>query len=146
MMWGISWAMLIVCATVVTVGAIELVRDGKPKATIVAPTEGPPSYAAEVLQRYIERMSGARLSIVSDGQKVKGAKVVIRVRRGAAKLDGFRLKSTKGRGHYRGFNPPRMRFTVHMLYWKSWACRFYGPEPLGVVIPKKKNLSVPRRA
>jgi hypothetical protein len=95
MMWGILWAMLAVCMTVMAVGAVELVRDGKPKATIVAPPEGPPAYAAEVLQRYIERMSGAQLPIVSDGQKAKGARVVIRVRRGAAKLDGFRLKSSK---------------------------------------------------
>jgi hypothetical protein len=62
MMWGILWAMLAVCMTVMAVGAVELVRDGKPKATIVAPPEGPPAYAAEVLQRYIERMSGARIA------------------------------------------------------------------------------------
>jgi hypothetical protein len=64
--------MSVMCMMAMTAEAVELVRDGNPKASIVAPLEGPPAYAAEVLQRYIERMSGAQLPIVSDGQKAKG--------------------------------------------------------------------------
>jgi len=91
MVWSVSWAMLAVCMLVIAVGAVELVRDGKPKASIVAPPEGPPLYAAEVLQRYIERVSGAKLPIVTDGRKAEGAKVVFRVRKGAAKFDGLQI-------------------------------------------------------
>jgi hypothetical protein len=141
MMWNILCAVSVVCMTVMAVSAVELVRDGEPKATIVAPTEGPPAYAGEVLQRYIERMSGAKLPIASDAQKVKGARVVIGVRKGVAKFDGFRLRSSKDEVTIEASIPRGCVYGAYALL-EELGCRFYGPEPLGVVIPKKKDISV----
>ncbi len=141
MMWSVSWAMLAICLMVMAVGAVEIVKDGKPKATIVAPPEGPPSYAAEVLQRYLERMSGAQLPIVPEVQKAKGTKVVIRVRKGTAKLDGFRIRSGRDEVLVEASAPRGCVYGVYALL-EEMGCRFYGPEPLGVVVPKKKTVSV----
>lgn len=141
MMWSISWAMLTVCLLAMAVGAVELVRNGKPKASIVAPSEGPPSYAAEVLQNYVERMSGAKLPVVPEDQTVKGTKVVIRVRKGAAKLDGFRIRTSKDTVVVEASIPRGCVYGAYALL-EEIGCRFYGPEPLGVIIPKKKTISV----
>ena len=48
---------------------ITLVPKGRPEATIVAPSEGPPAYAAQELQRYVQKMSGAELPITVKGGK-----------------------------------------------------------------------------
>ncbi len=141
MMWSISWAILTVCLLAMAVGAVELVRNGKPKASIVAPSEGPPSYAAEVLLNYVERMSGAKLPFVPEDQTVKGTKVVIRVRKGAAKLDGFRIRTSKDTVVVEASIPRGCVYGAYALL-EEIGCRFYGPEPLGVVIPKKKTISV----
>ncbi|MCS7264935.1 MAG: hypothetical protein NZ805_08905, partial [Armatimonadetes bacterium] len=95
MIWSLLVVMLVVCVMMAVAEAVDLVRDGKPRASIVASSEGPTSYAAEVLQRYIERMSGAKLPIISEGQKSVGTKILFRVHKGAAKFDGFRIKASK---------------------------------------------------
>ncbi len=135
----ILWAVLVSC--LMSAGAVELIRDGKPKASIVAPSGGPPSYAAEVLQSYLEKMSGAKLPIVPENQTVKGTKVVLRVREKAAKLDGFRIKANKDTVVVEASIPRGCVYGVYALL-EEIGCRFYGPEPLGVVIPKKRTVSV----
>lgn len=141
MVGSVSWVVLIVCFLVTALGAVELVKDGKAKATIVAPPEGPPSYAAEVLQRYIEQMSGAKLNIVTEKGKAKGTKVLISVRKGAARFDGFRIKSSKDEIVVEASIPRGCVYGAYALL-EEMGCRFYGPEPLGVVVPKKKTISV----
>ena len=135
------WVMLGVCMVVISAEAMELVREGKPRASIVAPAEGPPAYAAEVLQRYIERMSGARLPIVAEGQKVEGTRILIRVRKGAAKRDGFRIRSGKEEILIEASIPRGCIYGAYALL-EELGCRFYGPEPLGVVIPKKTTVAL----
>jgi len=127
--------------TAMTIAKVGLVGEGKPKATIIQPAKGPPSYAAEVLQLYIERMSGAQLPIIADDKKIKGNKIIISVRKGTAKFDGFRLKSTKDKIIIESSIPRGCVYGAYALL-EELGCRFYGPEPLGVVIPKKKNLSI----
>jgi len=123
-------------------GVVELVRAGRPRATIVSPPDGPPSYAAEVLQRYIERMSGARLPIVTDPSKAEGTKVVIRTREGAAKFDGFRIVAAKGIVLIEASIPRGCIYGAYALL-ERLGCRFYGTEPLGVIVPKRADLSLP---
>ena len=87
--------------------AMTLVEDGKPAATIVvrqAALEAEPGYgvyapdskvrwAAEDLQQYIEKMSGAKLPIVGDGATVEGPRILV----GASKLTAaFREKIPAG--------------------------------------------------
>ena len=122
--------------------AVELVRGGKPAATIVAPPDGPPAYAAEVIQRYVERMSGARLPIVHSPSEARGARVVVRVRDGAARLDGFRITSRRGEVVVEASIPRGCVYGAYALL-EMLGCRFYGTEPLGVIVPKRADLSLP---
>jgi len=72
-------AVLLAPTALVAAGAFTLVRDGKPACSIVIaekPTENA-RVGAQELQRYVERISGARLEIRSDADKTDGAKVVI---------------------------------------------------------------------
>jgi len=140
-MLSLSWMILLVCLFAVATEAFDLVKNGKAKAVIVAPAEGPQGYAAEVLRRNVERMSGAQLPIVRDATRAEGAKVIIRVRRGAAKLDGFHIKGGKDELIIEASIPRGCVYGAYALL-EELGCRFYGPEPLGVVIPQKKNLSV----
>jgi len=89
------------------VEAMTLVENGKPAATIVvrqAALESEPGYevyapdskvrwAAEDLQHYIEKMSGAKLPIVGDGATVEGPRILV----GASSLTtAFREKIPAG--------------------------------------------------
>jgi hypothetical protein len=54
-----------------------LVENGQPRATIVVPVNASPtvSEAARELSAYLEKMSGAKLPIVAEGQPVTGARI-----------------------------------------------------------------------
>ena len=60
-------------------GDLVLVKDGVPRATIVADTNATPSYAlaAAELRDFIRRMSGAELPIAAPGDAVKGPRILI---------------------------------------------------------------------
>jgi hypothetical protein len=71
---GSMVCLLALTATAMAAGPVTLVKDGKPAATIVIadqptaiPVGKPPTvaYAAEELQRFVEKATGARLEIVS---------------------------------------------------------------------------------
>ncbi len=51
---------------------ITIVVDGKPNAVIVAAAETNAIQAAADIQRYIEKMSGARLPVVSEAEAAAG--------------------------------------------------------------------------
>jgi hypothetical protein len=140
-MSSLAWMGLLVCLMAMATEAVDLVRNGRAKATIVAPAEGPPGYAAEVLRRNVERMSGAQLPMVVDSRQANGSKVVIRVRKGAAKLDGFHIRTGKDEVIIEASVPRGCVYGAYALL-EELGCRFYGPEPLGVVIPPKKNISL----
>ena len=64
----VSIEILIITATAVSCGpafALDLVKDGKPVASIVIPSQPLPveTYAAEELQYHVEAATGARLPI-----------------------------------------------------------------------------------
>ncbi|MEP7375258.1 MAG: DUF4838 domain-containing protein [Chitinophagaceae bacterium] len=61
------------------VAELKLTVNGKPNATIVRPTDATPreNLAAEELQKYIQKISGAVLPIKSDNEKVKGSLILI---------------------------------------------------------------------
>ncbi len=140
-MWALTIASLPLGGAAMVDG-IALVKDGKPSASIVAPPQGPPAYAASVIQRYIEQMSEAKLPIVSDFSKAKGARIVIRVRKGAARLDGFRIRSAKNEVLIEASVPRGCIYGAYALL-EELGCRFYGTEPLGIIVPQRKTVVVP---
>ena len=60
-------------------GAVVLVNDGQPAATVVIPAENSETvrYAAEELTRYIEQISGARVPIVTEVAEVVGMPIYV---------------------------------------------------------------------
>ncbi|MEF8788015.1 MAG: glycoside hydrolase family 20 zincin-like fold domain-containing protein, partial [Planctomycetota bacterium] len=91
--------MLMVAAAVLGAAAaadaadITLVRDGRPAASIVAPAEGPPAHAAEVMQRYVREITGAEMPVVQEPGDGRKNRLLFRTRDGAAELDGYRIRA-----------------------------------------------------
>jgi hypothetical protein len=70
---GVAFAFVVVVAVVSPSAAgVELVRDGKPLASIIIPAEPLPveSYAAKELQYHVESATGAELPIIAETQEM----------------------------------------------------------------------------
>lgn len=146
---------------------LTIVEAGKVRAAIVVQRNEPKAMkAGEALQTYIEKMSGARLPLVQEGETVEGdpVRLLIGHTRAARELgveipagydrtmrpeifeeEGYALK-TVGRsiviggnndGHYKG--------TLYAAYalLERLGCRWYFPDDWGEVVPKKKTITVP---
>jgi len=140
--------------------ALTLVKDGQPQAIII--TAATPSAsakrAAEELQRFLERMTGAKLPIQTDAVDQPAGKTLLLV--GRSRLvkglpipsgddtnhtrEGFVLK-TQGNtiilagnedGDYRG-----AEYAVYELL-NRLGCRWYFPGAFGEVIPKVTTITV----
>ncbi len=150
------------------VGALTLVRDGLPNATLVVEANAKLSrQAAEALQTYLEKMSGARLPIVVEGQDPDPAA-------GTAVVHVGHTARAKGQAVPRGFDPsvrPEVfeeegyllrtlddmtllvagnndgpyRGTLFAAYalLEKLGCRFYFPGDWGEIVPEKPTVVVP---
>lgn len=76
-------AIAILCASLATAALVE---NGQPRATIVVPADASLTVreAARELSAHVEKMSGAKLTIVTEGQPVTGARVDVGLRQPAA--------------------------------------------------------------
>jgi hypothetical protein len=166
---------------------VTLVADGKPNAVIVVPPDPPPPppptnpkakvppvekskwlRAAEAIQTCVEKMSGAKLPIVTEGQPdASGMKVKIAV--GYTKLaadngikvpsgfkevvgdpkafeeEGFVIK-TKGDLIVVGGNsdgPYQGTLYAAYEFLERLGCRWYFPGEWGEVVPEKKTVTFP---
>jgi hypothetical protein len=134
---------------------LALVVEGEARAVIVVPEAAAPDElrAAQELQRYAERMSGARLDLQPEAALPRQAFVSLGATEAARKLglkpneqrvtdSGFVMK-TSGRGLYLlGATPRATLFAVYTLL-EDLGCRFYAPGAAGEVIPRRQNLTVP---
>lgn len=118
---------------------VVLVEEGQPKASLLV-TEGAPRYAAEIFQRYLKGMTGAEIPIVSG--PVTGNRVIFRVREGAASRDGFRVQSRHGEIVVEASVRRGCIYGAYALL-ETLGCRFYGTEPLGIIVPQKETVAVP---
>jgi len=120
-----------------------LVVDGEARATIVAPREGPLAYAASQLQLYVQQMSSARLPIITEEMEAEApTRIILRVRAGVAKYDSYVIQID---GNQVMIEAPEPRGCVYGTYalLEELGCRFYGPGPLGLIVPKLKTLVLP---
>jgi hypothetical protein len=166
---------------------LTLVEDGRPKAVLVVPAEPPTPpppanpkakappvpkskwlRAAEALQSYIEKMSGARLPLLVEGQADESG-MPIKIAVGDTKLaaeNGIRVpRGFKGTvGDPRAFEEEAFRIetkgnliviggnsdgpyqgTLYAAYdfLERLGCRWYFPGEWGEVVPEKKTVTVP---
>jgi hypothetical protein len=132
-----------------------LVQDGVAKATIVLPLD--PSkverFAAAELQRYVAKISGAELPIVTEGQAGKGYLILIgdtRAFRGSkvrldaetAGRDGFALMGNAERLLIAGRNDLGTLFAVYELLERHLGVRWFMPGEIGEVVPKAETIRI----
>lgn len=109
--------------------------------SIVAPREGPGLKAAQILRETIECMGGASLPIVSSPTSPA---IVIRTTPGAVKHDGFHLMRNGDDIVIEAGEPRGSIYGAYALL-ERLGCRFYGPAPLGVIIPKSAIIRFPEK-
>jgi hypothetical protein len=158
----------LILAVVSQAHALDLVRGGKPIATIVTPDEPLPvvTAAAQELQHHVRRAGGAELPIVKESRRPAGRGLVFLGPCAETQKLGFKLADLKPNGFFvrnAGGNlylmgddsagepfwiqhSNRMRvgtlFAVYELLEQHMGVRWLWPGPLGEVIPRRATISV----
>ena len=142
---------------------ITLVDRGQPTATLIL--ADPPSEqsqdAAEILQRYLFRISGASLEIRLDSESVEGNRVLIGKSRATEALgvevpsgktyemneEGFVSKTLGSDLVLAGNEDWDYQGTLFAVYdlLEELGCRWYYPGEFGEVLPKMKTVRIPER-
>ena len=136
-------------------GAAILAERGKSRYRIVVADNAVPSerYAAEELQRYLERLSGAKLPIVSDAESIQSREILLGDNAHLRKLkpdidfnrlgtDGFTLRTDGNRLIIAGGRPRGTLYGVYALLEDKLGVRWFTPE--FEVVPKLPRVSLPR--
>lgn len=147
---------------------LTIVQDGQPRAVIVVEADQPKArHAAEAIQRYVERMSGATLPIVVEGAAadVKAdVRLLVGHTREAAALgvdipsgydttvrddygeeEGYVLKTVGRDVVIAGNNDGPYQGTIFAAYalLERLGCRFYFPGTWGEIVPETATLTAP---
>jgi hypothetical protein len=147
---------------------ITIVADGKPNAVIVTAAETNAVQAAAEIQSYIEKMSGARLPIMSEAEAGKSglpvtiavghtalaAKKGVRIPAGfkevagdpsAFEEEGFAIRAKGDTVILGGNSDGHYQGTFYAAYefLERLGCRFYFPGEWGEVVPEKKTVTFP---
>jgi hypothetical protein len=136
------------------VGRVVLVENGRSDYVIVIARDAIPSerYAAEELQRYLERISGARLPIVTDDAEMGEREIILgdneHLRRLNLGIDfsklgeeGFVLKTHGSYLIIAGGKPRGTLYGVYTFLEEKLGVRWFTPEVEHV--PRKSTLEVP---
>jgi hypothetical protein len=147
---------------------VTIVEDAESRATIVvAAGEGHAQQAAEAIQKYVEKMSGAKIDILQEGEesaptgtvsiyvghtvaaKKNGVEIPSgfdpSIRADAFEEEGYVLK-TRGNSIFIGGNSDGpYRGTIYGAYafLEKLGCRWYFPGEWGEIVPKRKTVTVP---
>ncbi|MHB0939901.1 MAG: DUF4838 domain-containing protein [Armatimonadota bacterium] len=147
---------------------LVLVADGKPNAVIITSAEAHATQAAADIQRYIEKMSGAKLAIVKEGEAVPAGlpvsivightkiaeKAGVKIPAGFKEVvgdpkvfeeEGFVIVNKGNRIILGGNSDGPYQGTLYAGYdfLERLGCRFYFPGEWGEVIPEKKTILFP---
>jgi hypothetical protein len=133
---------------------ITLVENGKSDYRIVIPKDAIASekYAAEELQRYLEKISGAKLPIVTDAEKVFPQEIVLGLNNAHCKelfpakrlpnlgTDGIFLSAYDEAVFIGGGQPRGVLYGVYAFLEEQLGVRWFTPEV--EFVPKKKTITV----
>ena len=136
-------------------GCATLAEKGRSDWRIVVATNAAPAerYAAEELQRYLERISGARLAIATDAEPAAAREIIVGKSSRLAGLkpaldfaklgsDGFVLRSDARRIVIAGGSPRGTLYGVYALLEDQFGVRWFAPDC--EMVPKRARLNVPR--
>jgi hypothetical protein len=134
--------------------ALTLAAKGKTDYSIVIATNAIPSerYAAEELQRYLEKMSGAKLPIVTDAARAGSREILLgdnaHLRKLGLKLeadkigtDGFILRTEHNRLIILGDKPRGTLYGVYTLLEEQLGVRWFTPEV--ETVPQTNRIVLP---
>jgi hypothetical protein len=163
-MQRVSWVLMLMLAMVPVVQAADLVlvEQGQPKACLVLsaqPTEAAQRAAAD-LTTYLEKMSGARLSIVSEPQAVPAGLLPVAVGAGnlagaqgcdgaALKPEQVRLKASPRALVIIGGDRAPSGMALNGTQWAAYellerlGVRWLWPGETGEVVPRRTTVTVP---
>lgn len=138
-----------------TDAALTLADAGQSRYRIVTATQPIPSerYAAEELQRYLEKLSGARLPIVTDaatpgsheillGDNARLRRLQTRIDFAKLRRDGFVLRTQGRRLIIAGDKPRGTLYGVYALLEEKLGVRWFTPEV--EVVPRRGKVVLPR--
>ncbi len=130
---------------------LTLIDNGQSAFRIVVAADAIPSerYAAEELQRYLERMGGAKLPIVADTEPVQANEILLgdnahlrklqsKVEFGKLGPDGFVLRTSPGRLVIAGGQPRGTLNGVYTFLEEQLGVRWFTPEL--EVVPKRSQV------
>ncbi|MFH1738615.1 MAG: DUF4838 domain-containing protein [bacterium] len=137
-----------------------LVKNGKAKSTIVisAQPSDQAAQAAQILQEYIEKISGAKLPVVNEKEKARGHRILIGYSQAVRDLgveipsgftyqmneEGFVIKTVGNDIVLAGNEDWNYRGTIFAVYefLEELGCRWFFPGLYGEVLPSKDTISV----
>src|SRR5438270_6589263 len=135
-------------------GAVTLADGGKSPYRIIVPTSALPSerYAAEELQKYLEKLSGASLPIAADseapdsneillGDNARLAKLGLEIDFASLGTDGFVLRTKGNRLVIAGGKPRGTLNGVHVFLEEQLGIRWFTPET--EFVPRTNRVSLP---
>jgi hypothetical protein len=144
---------------------LVIVEDGQPRATIVVAKDVPETVrrktqtAAEELQAYLEKISGAKLPIVDDSQSLAGPLVLVGRSRlsdtlgvtipsglsPARREEGFVIVCRGDRLLLAGNSEGPYHGTEYAVYdfLRSLGVRWFMPGEFGEIVPTQKTIRVP---
>ena len=145
---------------------LTIVENGQPRAAIiVAGNEPKAEKAAAEIQKYVEKMSGARLPIRKEGEPVAAPISILvghtaaaqklgvtipagfnpAIRAEAFEEEGFVIKTTGKNIVIGGNSDGPYQGTIYAAYelLERLGCRWFFPGEWGEVIPEQKTLTVP---
>ena len=133
---------------------MSLIKDGQSEYAIVRGADASPSEitAAEKLQEYMERISGYRLPIVTDGESAAGKEIIVGKtnREGAGTYavnreelgdDGFILRTVGENIVIAGGEKRGTLYGVFDFLEKFLGCRWFSNEV--IIVPEVKTVAVP---
>ena len=133
---------------------LALATKGKSRYSIVVASNAIPSerYAAEELQRYLEKISGAKLPIVAETERAGSREILLGDNAHLLKLglkldfekfgtDGFTLRTDHNRLIIAGAKPRGTLYGVYALLEEKFGVRWFTPEV--EVVPQTNRLSLP---
>ncbi|MEW6360159.1 MAG: DUF4838 domain-containing protein [Planctomycetota bacterium] len=129
--------------------ALTLVRDGQPRAAIVVPKEA--NYgekkAAEEMQTYLKKASGAELPIKAEGDPVEGVKIVLgracKDLTGKPTGDGFAIETHGDSILIAGGNERGTLYGAYAFLEDQLGVRWFMPEEIGEIVPQSKTIAIP---
>ncbi len=145
---------LLVAVAALTASGFDLVREGRPVATVVLPSDASQVLkdAAAELATYVGKITGAELATVAEEALPEGPAVLLGSTRAAAESgvsaadldrDGFLLRALGPRLFIVGHDDEATRLGVCFLLQRYGGVRWYLPTELGEHVPKRATFSVP---